>query len=300
MGELLHEEILITSREKNRRSFLENPEWGVGATTTRGRLPMPYWCQFCGSGDYTCLGGACMGPRPSATLNNFFYDQIPSHGTCRRIPGLVFKDSSSVNARRPGMKKGISIMRTAQVKKFRKFSGVCRDKKIPFPACFGSVRRVKHKVHFHFLNLYDNYDFQKRRKTKKVDRSAQIKITKKEWIKILMRKKSVAPSRHHKAASGSTVNRGSSVTKFRSIDHKHPPPSEIPCPRKNTKNKLRRIIKQENLDAPDEKSEADKQGFIVCLDPKLPKPDWMLVTALQVPPLCVRPVMADIKEVNRI
>lgn len=294
---LLHEEILITSREKNRRPFLENPEWGVGATTTRGRLPMPNWCQLCGSGDYTCLGGACMGPRPSASSDNGCCDKIPSHGTCR-IPGLVFKDSSSVDARRPGMKKGISIMRTAQVKKLRKFSGFCRDKKIPFSACFGSVRRVKHKVHFRFLNLYDNYDFQKRRKTKKVDRSAQIKITKKEWIKILMRKKSVAPSRHHgKAASGSNVTRGSSVTKFRSIDRKHPPPSEIPCPRKNTKNKLRRMIKHKNLDAQDE---AEKQGFIVCLDPKLPEPDRMLVTALQVTPLCVRPAMADIKEVNRI
>ena len=155
--QLLHEEIRTTSREKKGRGFLENPEWGVGVTTTRGRLPMPYWCQFCGSGDYTCLGGACMGPRLSASSVNVCCDEFSSMGNCR-IPGLLFKDSSSLHARLPEMKRrgytsavsrdmrSLPIMRTV-----RKI-GVRRHREIPSAtACCDSKRRVKPKVYFQIL-----------------------------------------------------------------------------------------------------------------------------------------------------
>ena len=159
--QLLHEEILLTSREKKGRGFLENPEWGVGFTTTRGRLPMPYWCQFCRTGDYTCLGGACMGPRLSASSVNVCCDEFSRLENCR-IPGLFFKDSSSVHARLPEMKRmghtsaasrylrSLPIMRT--VRKIKNFSGVWRHREIPSAtACCDSKRRVKHKVYFQIL-----------------------------------------------------------------------------------------------------------------------------------------------------
>merc|ERR1711994_826263 len=34
---------------------------------------------------------------------------------------------------------------------------------------------------------------------------------------------------------------------------------------------------------------SDEECYILGMDPKFARPDWMLVTALQVPPLCVRP-----------
>ena len=36
---------------------------------------------------------------------------------------------------------------------------------------------------------------------------------------------------------------------------------------------------------------SDEECFIVGMDPKFARPDWMLVTALPVPPLCVRPAV---------
>ena len=149
----LHEEILRVSLEKNGRSFLENPEWGVGVTTTRGKPLLPNWCQFCSSGDYTCLGKVCMGSKPSAlSVHVSHHGQSSSIGT--KIPGLDFKNHSSLDARNPGMKKVRPIMKTAHEKKVRTFSGVCRNRKIPFaafPPCYGSKRRVKPKVHLTLL-----------------------------------------------------------------------------------------------------------------------------------------------------
>ena len=36
---------------------------------------------------------------------------------------------------------------------------------------------------------------------------------------------------------------------------------------------------------------SDEECYILGMDPKFARPDWMLVTALPVPPLCVRPAV---------
>ena len=35
----------------------------------------------------------------------------------------------------------------------------------------------------------------------------------------------------------------------------------------------------------------DEECYIIGMDPKFARPDWMLVTSLPVPPLCVRPAV---------
>ena len=36
---------------------------------------------------------------------------------------------------------------------------------------------------------------------------------------------------------------------------------------------------------------SDEECYILGMDPKFARPDWMLITALPVPPLCVRPAV---------
>jgi hypothetical protein len=148
-----HEEILRYSREKNDWHFLENPEWGVGATRSRGYISkflIPKWCVLCGTGDYLCLGPSCMGlKRPVLLTGRQDFTLSRSSG----IPGKFFKKTSTgVAARLPGLKKSTSA-RGTQEKKFKNSGSrvVARKIKIPqfFPPFCANKRRVKQKVKFY-------------------------------------------------------------------------------------------------------------------------------------------------------
>ena len=86
-----HEETVRVSRAKNDRHFLET-EWGVGVNSSRGKMMGPAWCQFCGLGEYMCIGSVCLGlkpiPKRVAILNR-------SHSK-EKIPGLNFKKAKLV------------------------------------------------------------------------------------------------------------------------------------------------------------------------------------------------------------
>ena len=50
------------------------------------------WCQFCGVGEYTCLGSACLGLKPAIKRESI----IDRSNRNRNIPGLNFKDAKAL------------------------------------------------------------------------------------------------------------------------------------------------------------------------------------------------------------
>ena len=88
-----HEETVRVSRAKNDRHFLET-EWGVGVTSLRGKMMGPAWCQFCGLGEYMCIGSVCLGLKPipkRVTILNRSHRHSKEN-----IPGLDFKKAQQV------------------------------------------------------------------------------------------------------------------------------------------------------------------------------------------------------------
>ena len=115
--EELHKETLRVYRAKNERHFLD-PEWGVGVTSKRGKLMGPAWCQFCESGEYSCLGSACLGLKP-APRSVSVLDRCYRKGN---IPGLNFKKTKAVGghgivARVPRGRRGAVFSTVFKVKK---------------------------------------------------------------------------------------------------------------------------------------------------------------------------------------
>ena len=118
----LHEEILKVSREKNRRHFLSNPEWGVGSTSVRAKNDHPLWCQFCGEGEFICFGNACMGVKPASKITPAC--TLSSSRFEGNIPGLEFKKyPSSTAARLPRERRTLAASTFQRLPKYSKGGG---------------------------------------------------------------------------------------------------------------------------------------------------------------------------------
>ena len=120
------EEIIKLAREKKTTPYLE-PLEGIGSTSSRlymkpGKLDQSF-CEFCGAGQYTCLGPSCKGRQPLVSGISGNYNMHPPNPNIR-IPGLLyaspqvqrvqFKKVSSQWSRR---KKNHFIKRSSEVKK---------------------------------------------------------------------------------------------------------------------------------------------------------------------------------------
>ena len=268
-----HEDLLEQSRRKSGRYFLE-AEWGVGATISRGYIcerMIPQGCYLCGENKYACLGSACMGKpmlKQSSLVNSSTKVSCLA-GEVREIPGKEFKPGKSceIAARNPGPKVSSS---TASFVKEKPASPRKEKKK----TCnIGHNVFTKVLVHQETSSLVSGTIAHKKKKTKKrkkcgkkVYNCCMLKLKKEELRKILLRQKKVLSNKNvSKSEIDMQKRKGVALRKKpRTIDFKHPNPSEISCNRK---------IKEQMMT----KNQQGKKGVDTMItDPDTSHVDWHL------------------------
>ena len=222
-----HDELLKSCREKASRYFLE-AKFGSGATSSREYMIRPLTpkaCVLCGSKKYTCLGKGCTGLNCNVIVTGQIRPNILNHGG---IPGKVFKTTraSEMLARNPETKKSILQKLPARkltpkkVKKHAISSGSSRKGttnksgqisiRPPYPPSPLNVRSNAMKM-----------------LKPKIDFSCKIRLTRREWSKILWRKTNI--KQNMLSTEERKLREAAERVKMRTINNKPMPLSEVPC-----------------------------------------------------------------------